>query len=273
MGQRVAGCGVETWAAWVRPVPARWLALGLLLASPLALADAACLLKSGKMVQPLVELYTSEGCSSCPPADAWLAKARADRGANWLAFHVDYWDALGWRDRFGEARHSERQRSRVTALGKRTVFTPQVMSGENVRVDWRDDGAWRAALAAQRAQPSPVAIEIRHERGSRRLDVTATTMAGAAMVAPALWIAELESGLRTDVRAGENARRTLHHDAVVRRLHGPFAIRAREVAVSRRVWVRALDGQPAQVIAWVEDGRQVPRQSLGWIEREDCGAR
>ena len=78
------------------------LFISLLLLSP-AVATAAvghCVVRSGAVVQPLVELYTSEGCSSCPPADAWLTAARHDEGINWVAFHVDYWDALGWRDRF-----------------------------------------------------------------------------------------------------------------------------------------------------------------------------
>src|SRR6476660_7347868 len=75
-----------------------------------AAAADRCAAASGSRVQPLVELYTSEGCSSCPPADRWLSAHASDTGASWLAFHVDYWDSLGWPDRFASAAWSRRQR-------------------------------------------------------------------------------------------------------------------------------------------------------------------
>jgi len=86
-------------------------ALAALLAAsvmPTAIAQT-CSARSGDLRTPLVELYTSEGCSSCPPADRWLsARARAS-DANWLAFHVDYWDDIGWPDRFASPLFSQRQ--------------------------------------------------------------------------------------------------------------------------------------------------------------------
>ncbi len=240
------------------------LILLLSLSSSVATATVGnCVVRSGAMVLPLVELYTSEGCSSCPPADAWLTTARRDDGINWVAFHVDYWDALGWRDRFADVRYSERQRDRVAAAGENTVYTPQVMSGPNLRVDWRSAKSFEKAVAAQRQQRAPTMIEMRYDVTSRKLDVTATRVAHADLVDPVLWVAEIESGLSTQVRAGENARRELHHDAVVRALHGPFSIKAKDVAVSTRITLAA--DRPAQVVSWVEDARHVPRQSLALL--------
>lgn len=238
----------------------------LLLSLSSSVATAAvgnCVVRSGEMVLPLVELYTSEGCSSCPPADAWLTTALRDDSINWVAFHVDYWDALGWRDRFADVRYSERQRDRVAAAGENTVYTPQVMSGADLRVDWRSTKSFEKAVAAQRQLSAPTMIEMRYDVTSRKLDVTATRVAHADLVDPVLWVAEIESGLSTQVRAGENARRELHHDAVVRSLHGPFSIKAKDVAVSKRITLAG--DRPAHVVSWVEDARHVPRQSLALL--------
>src|SRR6476620_12021463 len=102
-----------------------------------ATAAPLCTAQSGARTVPLVELYTSEGCSSCPPADRWFSGHMDDTRANWLAFHVDYWDDIGWHDRFGDARFSQRQYARVHAVGERTVYTPQVMIGADIQAPWR----------------------------------------------------------------------------------------------------------------------------------------
>jgi hypothetical protein len=89
---------------------------------------------------PLLELYTSEGCSSCPPADRWLmdlVNGGRPIAAVPLAFHVGYWDYIGWKDRFAVPAHEARQRARVAAAGERVVYTPQVMLGDDVQ----DSGA------------------------------------------------------------------------------------------------------------------------------------
>lgn len=104
------------------------LGLALVVAQP-AFAEGSCAARTGSATQPLVELYTSEGCSSCPPADRWLSQSLtqgADR-VNWLAFHVDYWDSIGWPDRFASPAYSRRQEARVAATGARAVYTPQVI--------------------------------------------------------------------------------------------------------------------------------------------------
>ncbi|HEY9191987.1 MAG TPA: DUF1223 domain-containing protein, partial [Methyloversatilis sp.] len=115
---------------------------------PLSAAAVSCQVRSGW--SPVVELYTSQGCSSCPPADAWLgslAQAAAARQVVPLAFHVDYWDYLGWRDPLSQAGHSARQRRLARAEGGTVVYTPQVrLSGGDFR-DWRSADIVRGALA------------------------------------------------------------------------------------------------------------------------------
>ena len=87
---------------------------------------AECVARAETVSVPLVELYTSEGCSSCPPADRWLSQQVPGRFVP-LALHVDYWDYIGWRDRFAQARFGQRQRDMVNRGGGRVVYTPQVM--------------------------------------------------------------------------------------------------------------------------------------------------
>ena len=84
----------------------------------------------------MVELYTSEGCNSCPPADRWLSTLKADPAVVALAFHVDYWDRLGWKDRFASAAFTARQAAQQATNGARFSYTPQVVVDGRDRNDW-----------------------------------------------------------------------------------------------------------------------------------------
>jgi len=126
----------------------------------LAGADPDCESRSAARRVALIELYTSEGCNSCPPADRWLSSLQA-RGFNAdrmvpLAFHVDYWDYLGWRDRFAQAGFSVRQRAQAGRGGARSVYTPQLLlNGADLRQSFgtRDcRNGWRK----QTAGPQPL---------------------------------------------------------------------------------------------------------------------
>ena len=96
-----------------------------------ALVGLSLLLPGAAMAQgasgTVVELYTSQGCSSCPPADAYLTKLAAEPGIIALALHVDYWDYIGWKDAFGSEKYSDRQRAYARASGSKTVYTPQMI--------------------------------------------------------------------------------------------------------------------------------------------------
>ncbi len=111
----------------------RPLALLLLSALPAAAADDTRTFSSGNDRVALVELYTSEGCSSCPPADRWLSRLADDAGL-WsefvpVAFHVDYWDYIGWKDEFADPSNTQRQRGYAAAAGARSIYTPQMVVG------------------------------------------------------------------------------------------------------------------------------------------------
>jgi hypothetical protein len=113
-------------------------ACAALLAGGAHASKAVCKAESPVALTPVIELYTSEGCSSCPPADRWLSslKARAaGGGAVVQAFHVSYWDYIGWIDRFASPAHTVRQRAIAAQNGKSGVYTPQLVRNGQ---DWRD---------------------------------------------------------------------------------------------------------------------------------------
>ncbi|MDQ3057516.1 MAG: DUF1223 domain-containing protein, partial [Pseudomonadota bacterium] len=203
------------------------LGIGALLAGMSLEGNAAaqCSARSGADLTPLVELYTSEGCSSCPPADRWLTSKFRDSRANWLAFHVDYWDDIGWPDRFASPLFTQRQRQRVGAHGGSTVYTPQVMLGDDVRAQWRS-GKFDKAVQMQSRQPAKAGLALtmqpRDKGWQVRLGAARAGNNAQASDGAQVWLAHYADDQTTRVRAGENRGVTLRHDRVVRRLHGPW---------------------------------------------------
>src|SRR3954469_10076754 len=139
--------------------------LVFVLGACMALSSRAfeCRVKSGDFTAALVELYTSEGCDSCPPADRWLStlgRAYSPNSAIALALHVDYWDQLGWKDRFADARYSSRQRE-LTRLGQgRVVYTPGVFLNLREFRRWSGPDEFQKAVNAVNAQPARAAIRL-----------------------------------------------------------------------------------------------------------------
>lgn len=168
----------------------------------------------------VVELFTSEGCSSCPPADevlAGLARRRAGGDAVLtLGFHVDYWDHLGWPDPAGSAAWTRRQTAYARALGSRGLYTPQAVVGGRRELVGSDARRLRRAVdEALRAPGLPV-------RAAARLDGGAVHVAPEVLVEPppgcVVVAALVQPRLRSVVTRGENAGRTLDHVDVVRGL-------------------------------------------------------
>ena len=172
-----------------------------------SLAADTCSVRSAATVPPVVELYTSEGCNSCPPADRWLGALKARPDVVALAFHVDYWDRLGWKDRFGSPAYTQRQVEQQRVNGARFPYTPQVV------VDGRDRKDWPGIAVEAPARPSPVAITL--TRDGERV-VAAIAVLGAAPSRLAAYWALTEGSHRTAVKAGENEGATLSHEFVVR---------------------------------------------------------
>ncbi len=188
---------LASWAACAAPATPAY---------PSRTAEAAeCRAQSGPRQALLVELYTSEGCNSCPPADRWLSTLRGRPELLAAAFHVDYWDRLGWVDRFASPRHTQRQADSLRHNAARFSYTPQLLVNGR---DWRAGPDLPSARAAAR-----VRLDLQRDDAGALL-ATVTPLAGAPPQL-ALWWARIEDGHVSQVRAGENRGVTLHHDAVV----------------------------------------------------------
>jgi hypothetical protein len=192
----------------------------------------------------ILELFTSQGCSSCPPADRLLSKLEQNpRLAGKvipLSFHVDYWNYIGWTDPFSSPRWSERQRAYGRAFRSNRIYTPQlVVNGQSECVGSNEAEVMRRidrALATEPAGRVTLSVAPAGADGQLRLQVgaeVARVVAGAGESANLdLWVAIYETGLSTPVGSGENASRTLQNDYVVRRLEKAFTLPA--AAGSRR---------------------------------------
>ena len=175
-----------------------------------AFAQGACSAHSGPTVTPVVELYTSEGCSSCPPADKWLSTLKADPSVVALAFHVDYWDRLDWKDRFASAAYTQRQSEQQHTSGARFSYTPQVIEDGADRPDWPRLGS---TLTSGKRPTSTVDIALMQQ--GAHVTASITPSAGAPSRLAAYW-AVTEQRHVSAVKAGENEGVTLNHDYVVR---------------------------------------------------------
>ncbi|MCB1553721.1 MAG: DUF1223 domain-containing protein [Xanthomonadales bacterium] len=212
---------------------------------------AQCSSESGLESAPLLELYTSEGCSSCPPADRWLSsRVAADPSFTALAFHVDYWDRLGWPDRFARPEYTQRQYARVRAAGGRVSYTPQVMLPGKVQVDWR-------AGAADRLDRLPAVASLNmsvHSTGSvHEVRLDGVWLGAARHPDTELRVAAFADALHTEVQRGENAGRALRHDRVVLHLSEASVLPAQGAfALTTRVDADALAAKPSGWLAWIE---------------------
>jgi hypothetical protein len=216
----------------------------ILLAMPIlaALALLPLLSRSGETGPaqaggPVVlELFTSQGCSSCPPADRLLTRLAGDPKLAGqvipLSFHVDYWDYIGWQDPFASPRWSERQRQYGRAFRSNRIYTPQLVVNGRTECVGSQENVVRQQIAAARATAPAGRVTLETgpagADGRLRLKVGAeilekTSAAGADLD---LWVAVWETGLETPVGAGENASRTLHNDYVVRRLEKALTLPA-----------------------------------------------
>jgi hypothetical protein len=204
---------------------ARMTGLALLLSVSSAIAVAA-----DRPV--IVELYTSEGCSSCPPADAILEELAKRPDVLPLAFHVDYWDELGWRDRFSMAEATKRQQDFGHALGLATVGTPQMIVEGQRSVSGANRGA---LLQALKGPVSNVAVDAQRVEG----DLVVKVPARAARESYDVYVIGYLPRAVTEIARGENAGRTLTEVNVVRSIRrlGTSDDEARE-------WRLAVDSFP-----------------------------
>jgi len=210
----------------------RALAYGILVVLSVAMTPveaAQCQARSGPHTTALVELYTSEGCDSCPPADRWL-QGLAGRGLAPdrvvpLSLHVNYWDYIGWKDPYAQQRFADRQRKLAQVMRARIVYTPQVLlQGQDFR-SW-GGRAFEEAVARINARPPRAAISLAlagRQADTLAVEVRAELLVPGEEAEAALYLASYENRLVSRVAAGENRGRTLSHDYVVFEWLGPFA--------------------------------------------------
>jgi hypothetical protein len=211
--------------------------------------------KSAATSPLVVELFTSEGCSSCPPADALLAQLEKQGNFNGrpiivLGEHVDYWNGLGWHDRFSAAAFTERQSEYARRLGIASVYTPQMIVNGRTELVGNDAAALQKAFAAPAPSPTdPVTIEVSRD------NVAHISVANPAR-GTHVFFAITETNLTTTVRAGENKNRELHHAGVVRQLRDLGAANANLTVPLKldSAWNR----QNVRVIAFTQHGDAGP---------------
>ncbi|MGB4811683.1 MAG: DUF1223 domain-containing protein [Methylophilaceae bacterium] len=187
---------------------------------------AVCQATSGAQRVSLLELYTSEGCSSCPPADKWLSNLKPDAThVIPLAFHVDYWDYIGWKDQFSKAEFSVRQRKTAALAGAGFVYTPQfILNGHDYKTG---SEALGSASADGKKSTAPAALNlsiINQNNGALLLKTNALLTDAVDSKYAEVFVAIYENKLVSQVKAGENNGRELKHDYVVRQLFGAYPV-------------------------------------------------
>lgn len=201
-------------------------------------AGTACEVKSGAATAALVELYTSEGCSSCPPADRALSDLRRKMGQNAvlipLALHVSYWNRIGWVDAYSQKSFDARQGQLLERARKRVAYTPQFfVNGGEIRA-W--DEALPEVIRKINAKPAPLTIALKATPlGTNKLQLEASASAPDTNTEGSLYVAVSESALVTQVLRGENSGLTLKHDDTVRILLGPFELERGQARLYREV--------------------------------------
>ena len=231
-------------------MPAVALALLLLDGFAPSAADAAgplCATHSPTHRMALVELYSSEGCDSCPPADRWLGQWKSTGAAHSivpLALHVDYWNSLGWTDRFSQHRFTVRQQTLTGLAGAHTIYTPEVfVAGRELR-DWSQRDSFERRIDELVAEPAQASVALAlspHAPGAFDIDAQFSSTAAATAGPLSAYLAVYENALTSQVGAGENRGATLHHERVVREWFGPVPLVAGRARIRQDIDIHDTD--------------------------------
>ena len=225
-------------------------------------AGQRCAVQSGPQTAALVELYSSEGCSSCPPADQRLNALRKEAGAASLivplALHVTYWDQIGWTDPLAQAQFDARQAELLRHQPRHVAYTPQFFVGGMELRSW--DTQLPAAIRRINATAAPVNISLSAtplQGGKLLLEADASAPDGHT--GGQLYVAISGSGIVSTVLRGENRGATLHHDAAVRLWLGPLALAQGRARLRREIKLP---------VSWRPDQLQV----VAFVQRADSSA-
>ena len=186
----------------------RYLLPAVLLAMALVFSHEA---RAGDKIT-VVELYTSQGCSSCPPADAYLGKLAERSDILALSLHVDYWDYIGWKDRFALPGHTRRQKGYAKAAGRRMIYTPQMIINGVDHVVGNHPMDVSDLIALHEARSRPVALELETAGGKTILTLRATgEVSGEIQV----MLVDYDPEATVEITRGENAGRTISYANIV----------------------------------------------------------
>ncbi len=229
------------------------------------LAAAPFSLAAAERPLTVVELFTSQGCSSCPPADAFLGELAGRDDVLALSFHVDYWDYIGWKDPFASADYTRRQRDYSRKLGLRYVYTPQMVIQGAAHVTGSDRSAVLDRIEKNRAL-ARLPVELRQgDDGAVRLSVADAPARGEAAEEADVWLVVFDREHLTPVRRGENKGRKLRNYNVVRQLTRIATWRGKALAMAVTVPDMVPGGGQAcaVLVQSTETGRILGAAALG----------
>ena len=206
----------------------------------------------------LIELFTSQGCPSCPPADRNLAELAKRDDVLALSLHVDYWDYLGWRDTFARHEHTERQLAYRDLMGKRVVYTPQMVVNGMQDVRGSHTARLKTAIAEAQSGRRAATITISGRTGMLKAMVRSDIQPEPCTV----WIASFDLVRSVEVARGENAGRTLTYHNVVHRLIriGNWDGTAQEIALPQ-------PGSGGGIAIWLQDDKTGQVLTASFVEK------
>ncbi|MCR4029810.1 MULTISPECIES: DUF1223 domain-containing protein [Flavobacterium] len=200
----------------------------------------------------LLELYTSEGCSSCPPADELLGKIQneyQDKNVYVLAYHVDYWDKQGWKDIFSNASFTQRQYDYAQFLGKEPIYTPQVII--NGKADYIGSQETSLRNGIKSALSKPAAVDLSLDAKQQNDKLTLNYSINGAFKNSHLLVAVVQKSAKSNVKRGENAHRILSHYQIVQRLQTIDLKTAK--GISTITLPKNFNSQDFEVVGFVQD--------------------
>jgi hypothetical protein len=190
----------------------RWSALGVC-------AIVAIIRPAHADPRAVVELFTSQGCSSCPPADKLLGELAKDPSVIALSMPIDYWDYLGWKDTLADARFSARQKAYSRVRGDREVYTPQVVVNGSAHVIGSDRAGIESAISHTRKADGVMSVPVTMTQAGKQINVSvAASGKGLAVMHGEVWICSISKAVPISIGRGENGGREITYHNVVRNL-------------------------------------------------------
>jgi hypothetical protein len=214
-------------------------------------------------VKAVIELYTSQGCSSCPPADELMRKLSTRTDIIALSLPVDYWDYLGWKDTFASSAYGERQRAYAQQRGDGLIYTPQMVVNGRTHVNGAKSADIEAAISSTSEAFSSRRVPVRIVADQDKLVIDVGAREGAAPSAT-IWLATVQRAAEVVVRKGENRGRTLTYANVVREIIpvGMWSGKAETIHLERQSIMRS--GADACAVI-VQKGKAGPILGAVWL--------